>query len=653
MHSPRIVSLVIFWFCLFLTGWNPVAIAAPPPAKHFGTLPRIFDGAISPNGKEVAFIINHHGQYVVKISKLGEKETQIRAVTLEEGVKPTYIHWANNQQVIVSLWQSEIFNRTPLTFGYLYSLNTAKMKGKVLIKPPRGLLRQYNNVVVDWLEDDPDHILMSFSPSSNNEKPDLRKVNVQTGKDRLVKRGQANTFRWFTDQRGEPRIAQGRRDTSKAEWVLKIRDADGKDWQSSHDFPGLPADTRIYGFTQDPNEIVIRVYKGRDTLGLYVYDLAQKKITREIFHHDIYDASGLIYAKDGKEIIGATYVANSVQRVLFGDNDTLLQAMRRKYEGFQIDFMDQSTDGKKVLFKMSAPYEPGFVMMISEGQAEPNLISSLYPDLKSDDLGDVFPVKYKARDGVKIPAFVTLPPTITTTAQIKNVPFIVMPHGGPYGRDAKRFDYFAQFFASRGYGILQMNFRGSAGYGKAFKEAGRKNWVLMQEDVEDGARWLLEKGYADPERMCIVGWSYGGYAALMGAAKHPDIYKCAVAMAALTDIADLKRDIKKYRFGRAMAKKFIGDGFQSRDDVKANSPVKIAEDMKVPLFLAHGTKDQRVHFDQYRRMKYALRKSTADVTYMEFKDEDHFLSSQKNRQAFFEGIDTFLKTHMGESEFAP
>jgi len=357
-----------------------------------------------------------------------------------------------------------------------------------------------------------------------------------------------------------------------------------------------------------------------------------------------------VFSGYGNEVIGARYIADTTETELLGNYETTMEAIRRKLNSHTVDFVDQSNDGNSIIVKVSNPYDPGAMYLMRGGEIAATL-GSMYPGLPSEEMGEVISVKYTARDGLKIPSYVTLPPSVTDTSQIKNLPFIVLPHGGPYGRDTKRFDYFAQFFASRGYGVLQMNFRGSEGYGKAFKEAGRKNWVIMQEDVEDGARWLVKKGYADPKRMCIAGWSYGGYASLMGAAKNGDIYSCAIAMAALTDIADFKNDLKRYRFGSASGKNFIGEGFESKDDIKANSPVKNAEDIKIPLFLAHGTEDQQVHFDQYKRMKRALKKSTAKVTYMEFKDEDHYLSNQENRQKFFKGLDKFLVQANGTSEY--
>jgi len=432
---------------------------------------------------------------------------------------------------------------------------------------------------------------------------------------------------------------------------MRIKDAQSGKWESSKKYPGLNPGVDIHGFTSNPNELIISSYAGKDTIGLYVYDLSAKKVTRKIYHNDKYDASGVILSKDGGDVIGARYTADTPQTEMIGNNDTVLEAMRRKNPGYTIDFVDQSGDGQTVIFKLSNPYDPGGMMIVTGSSGTPKFLGMMRPELPNPSLGEVIGVKYKARDGQKIPSYVTLPPMVTDTSQIKNLPFIVLPHGGPYGRDSKRFDYFAQFFATRGYGVLQMNFRGSDGFGKAYKEAGRQNWTIMQDDVEDGTKWLFEKGYADPKRTCIAGWSYGGYAALMGAAKNPDLYNCAISMAGVTDIRALIRDEGKYRFGKASARNFVGAGFSDKDDVKANSPVKIAADMSVPLFLAHGTLDQQVHFNQYKRMKKALKKSKAKVTYMEFKDEDHYLSNQDNRMKFFKGLDKFLEQSNGKSEY--
>ncbi len=398
--------------------------------------------------------------------------------------------------------------------------------------------------------------------------------------------------------------------------------------------------------------MIIGDYNGRDTLGLYVYDLINRRKARSLFHNDDYDASGVIVSTDGETVLGAKYVAEKEETELLGDYGTSLTRLRAKYPEFSVDFIDQTEDYETLLVRMSAPYVPGGIYLYSRKDSKLTPLQNNYNGLVSDDMGLVYPLKYTARDGQKIPAFMTLPPSINDQSGLKNLPFIVLPHGGPYGRDVKDFDYFAQFFATRGYGVLQMNFRGSEGYGKSFEQAGRDNWLVMQEDVEDATKYLLSKGYADPNRTCIAGWSYGGYAALMGAAKDNEgLYDCVIAMAALTDINDAKRDLRKYRGGRHAAKTFFGEAMQDSKVRKANSPVHRAEDIKVPVFLAHGDLDENVQYDQFLKMRKALKKAGVEYTDLAFKNEDHFLSRQENREAFFEGMEKFLLKVNGPSEY--
>lgn len=626
--------------------------AAPPSAELFGSLPKIFDAAISPDGKQIALIRIVQGEYVVQVITLGQSDEGPRVLGLERGVKPISVVWANPDRLLVSFWQSAKLRGTPYTTGFIFSLDTEKMEGKTLIRPDRGVFRQFNHVVVDYLEDDPENILMAFSPDDNNVEPDLRKVNVATGRSRLVTRGRRNTQHWHTDLRGEPRIGQGLKDGNTEDWVMRIRESETEKWHSSDDYPGLSADTDIRGFTADPNELIIASYQGRDTVGLYIYNLLEKKITRSLYHNDTYDAGGVILSHDGSTVIGATFVGETTEVELFDGHATILTKLRAEYPTHTVDYIDQSIESGLIVVKISNSYDPGYFFLYDSKNDKLTILGALYPDLDVETLGEVVSINYTARDGVSIPAFMTLPSTIRESSQLKDLPFIVLPHGGPYGRDSKRFDYFAQFFASRGFGVLQMNFRGSEGYGKEFEDSGRENWLVMQEDVEDGTRWLMERGYADPERICIVGWSYGGYAALMGALKNADLYSCAVSMAGVTDLQDMISDIKKYRFGKISAQNFVLKGFDSKDDIKANSPVRMAEDLEVPLFLAHGTADQRVHIDQFRRMERALRRVDVPVTFMEFEDEDHFLSREVNRIDFFEGIDKFLEEVVGKSEFS-
>ena len=633
--------------CLSVASLSTTAMAAPP-ANAFGELPKAWDGAISPDGKRLAVITNRGGEYVVLVQPIGNSTEKRWVLPLGDDLKPRYVKWINNERFALAVRRPKEHNGTPYSVGYLFSADYVTRDVGIVVKPNR-MFRQFNDVVVDWLEDDPDHILMAYSDEQFNPYPDIKKVEVATGKDKTVVRGKSKIERWYTDPDGVPVIGQGQNEKGTKRMV--IRDPATGKWREDEKFPGLTEDTPIYTILKGGRKLVIGDYNGRDTIGLYVYDLEQKRITREVFHNDDYDVSSVVLSKDGEEIIGAKYTGERDQVELLGDYGTMLNDLRKKFSDYDVDYIDQTDAGDTVLFRLSAPYDPGGMYIYSYGDEYPSLIVDNYSELTPDDMGEVVALRYTARDGQKIPAFVTLPPTIKPGAKIEGIPFIVLPHGGPYARDSKRFDYFAQFFATRGYGVLQMNFRGSEGYGKSFADAGRDNWVVMQEDVEDGMKFLLEKGYADPDRTCIAGWSYGGYAALMGAAKAPELYSCVIAMAALTDISAAKDDLKKYRGGRAAAKKFFGESMKDRDVRKANSPVHVADQITVPVFLAHGDQDQNVQFSQYERMRKALKKAGVKTTLMPFEEEDHFLSRQDNREEFFKGLEKFLKQVNGPSEY--
>lgn len=624
--------------------------AAPIAAESFGKLPAIYDIAISPDGESLAYFMNINGQYGIRVLSTNGDTGKPKIVGLSSGLKPSWIKWANNERVLAGLWESKKSGTTAYRVAAIYTVDSNTMKGKYLVKP-KDVFRQFNDQVIDFLEHDPQHILMSYS-DKNPQAPDVQKVNVNTGKDVRLKRGRKNIQNWYTDNRGIPRIGQGLYDSSKEKWNMIIRDADEENWLDVSHYPGLKADSNIRGFTDKTNEIIVGMYNNKDTVGLYVYDLTQKRISRTLFHDEKYDAGGIITNSEGK-VVGAKFVSDSTQRILFEGEDTLMERLKRQFPDSNVDYIDQSLGGKKVLFKLSNGSYPGAIFLHDNVLNKSFKLAELRSDLDTEKLGRVLSATYGARDGQTIPGYMTVPMKITSNSQIKNLPFIVLPHGGPYARDSKRFDYFAQFFASRGYGVFQMNFRGSEGYGKSFEEAGRKNWKIMQEDVEDATNMLIKKGYADPDKICIAGWSYGGYSALMGSINKPELYKCVISIAGVTDLKDMVNDLKKYRFGKISAREFLLQGFDGKEDIKINSPVKRAAEIQSPVFLAHGQYDQQVHYDQYLRMIKALKKSKVDVTTLGFKREDHYLSNESNRVKMFVELDKFLMEHLGPSELSP
>lgn len=642
-----------------------VAQAKLAPVDHYSRMPAFYDASLSPDGKFMATIQDSKGQYILRVYNLADpSDKKLRATKYGKDLRVNYIRWANNDTILVNVSIPQKFGNQTIQTGFIYVVDKDVKDAEVLLKPDaRGGtgsnishstgFRQFNNVIIDYLPHDPNHVLMSYGVE-DQFKPGVHKMNINTRRAELVKKGNITTQGWITDRQHRLRVGYGRRDRNGEE-TLVIRDSNSDIWKNVSEFPGLTADTSVWGFTENPNELIIGDHKDKDTQGLYIYDLAQKRETRKLFHHDKYDVRSILLSADGKKVVGASFLADSSEKVYFDAAYKAAHApIEAKFAGFQISYYDRTPDNKKFLFKASAPNLPPMMYFYDATTAEFKPIGEDYPEIGTTPQGDVTKVSYKTRDGYMIGGYLTTPPAIGEgKVALKNLPFIIMPHGGPYSRDTMTYDFLAQFMASRGYAVLQMNFRGSDGLGYQHQQAGRKNWEVMQEDVEDGTRWLIEKGYADPNRVCIVGWSYGGYAALIGSIKNPKLYTCAVSIAGVTDLNDMVSDLKKNRFGKFTARDFMLKGFEGGDNIKANSPVKRAEELVTPLLLVHGTNDIQVQFDQYKRMKGALKKSKAKKSFVEIKGGDHSLATSEHRKMLFEAMDKHLKTHLGDSAAAP
>lgn len=627
---------------------------AAPDAALFGQLPAVYDADLSPDGKQIAILQNHQGRTVVNILDLADLEAnqqqKSRVVGMQEGVKPLYVKWVSNYYVVVSVEQVEVKRNVPYTFGHLHIIDVKTMETWALLRG-NGVTgaRQFNNEVLDWLEDDPDHILMQFPDIGDSaDTPSIWKVRIKNDTRALVRRYKKGVSDWITDNVGEPRLGLAWKDRGRRlEWEIKHPET-GK-WDSSETYPGLDPDNMgVLAITDGGKNLIVRAYRDADTLGLHRYDLVTRSFVETLYQNANYDVGSVILSKDGNEVVGVHYTGDTEQTVLFDEYGSTMEEALAAFSDYEVRFIDQSDDGEQVLIQVSGPSQPGGLFLFKRGGERVSIIANR-AELMKFPMGKVVSLGYPARDGETIPAYLTGPAGFT--GELKNLPFIILPHGGPYARDVKQFDWLAQMFAGQGYAVLQMNFRGSDGFGKRFADAGRDDWVVMQNDVEDAMRWLLDNDYADPNRSCIAGWSYGGYSALMGAANHPDLYRCAIAIAALSDIPEAMSDARKYIRGAARAERTFGALRKDGELMRANNPVDRAADITIPVFMAHGTLDASVEFDQYEKMKRRLERAGVAGTYMSFKDEDHYMSNQANRQAMVEGIEAFLRRVNGKSPF--
>ena len=287
--------------------------------------------------------------------------------------------------------------------------------------------------------------------------------------------------------------------------------------------------------------------------------------------------------------------------------------------------MDMSKD--KVIVAVQGPRQPPVYYFLDRVKHEATEILSAYPELTATDLGEMKPYPYVARDGQRIPAYLTLPPG----KPAKNLPTVIMPHGGPDARDVMGFDWWAQFLANRGYAVLQPNYRGSKGYGRKFTEAGLHQWGLgMQNDITDGVKKLIADGITDPKRICIVGASYGGYAALAGAAFTPDLYACAMSFAGVSDLNEFlfaqRSDTGEYSQSVSFWTSRIGSDWDDSKKLQDTSPALHAEQVKCPVLLMHGEGDTTVRIKQSELMYDALKAAHKDVEFIRFSGEDHYLN---------------------------
>jgi dipeptidyl aminopeptidase/acylaminoacyl peptidase len=311
-----------------------------------------------------------------------------------------------------------------------------------------------------------------------------------------------------------------------------------------------------------------------------------------------------------------------------------------------------SDDWSKILLFAEGGKQPGRYMLFDRTAKRLSQVARARPDIKPEEVGEVVTIEYKARDGLTIPALITWPAGLPAD-QRKNLPMIVMPHGGPEAYDSVGFDWLAQFLANEGYVVLQPNFRGSGGFGATFAQAGHKEWGRkMQDDVTDGARALISMGWADPDRTCILGWSYGGYAALAGGALTPDLYKCAVAIAGVSDLRSMLGWEKRERGANSTAfaywTRVIGDIDQDADAIEAVSPYRQAANFKAPVLLIHGGDDLTVPERQSEMMEQALKAANKPVAYLRIGKDDHGLVAIDSRNKALSAISEFLNTHIGK-----
>jgi len=474
----------------------------------------------------------------------------------------------------------------------------------------------------------------------------LYRTDVTSGRSSRFMAGSYDTREWHMDGRGRVLARVDQVDHPLRDRVFAL---DGDSWRQLGDYDATgDHGANILGVTDDGTALVRPGLNANNVRILARLDLKTGK-EAVLFSDPKYDADEPVRDPWTDRVIGATFTDDKVETRYF---DPKLQALQKGLEaafpGAAVHAVSWDRTLEKLIIKVDGPKKPIEYYFLNRTTHITERLGSAYPELQGADLGATQPYPYKARDGLDIPAYLTLPPGKAA----KNLPVVMMPHGGPDVRDEIRFDWMAQFFANRGYAVLQPNYRGSWGYGQAFNDAGHRQWGLkMQDDLTDGVRKLVADGIANPKRVCIVGASYGGYAALAGAALTPHVYACAVSFAGLSDLPKFISE-ERARYGENSVQvsswiSRIGSSYADSEQLAATSPARHADQIRCPVLLMHGEGDSTVPVEQSELMADAMKSAGRPVEFIRFPGEDHYFNFADTRIRFLKETEAFLKKNIG------
>jgi dipeptidyl aminopeptidase/acylaminoacyl peptidase len=421
-------------------------------------------------------------------------------------------------------------------------------------------------------------------------------------------------------------------------------------WEKLVTFPASRVEWRPLFVHPDGRSIGIVAEVDRDTQAIFRYDPSEHRIAELMAGHPTQDIRLLPDAEHEDEFVGATTFGMKPQVYWFEPKRAALQRALDAALPDAVNLIGGSRLGRSILVYSYSDVDPGRWLLLDTQSMSLRLVGSHAPKIDSDAMSPTRIVSYRSLDGLEIPAYLTRPKGATGSG-----PAVLLIHGGPVARDDWQFDPFVQLLVGRGYAVLQPQFRGSAGFGKRFREAGYGQWGrAMQDDVTAGAEWLAAQGYADRDRMCIFGGSYGGFAAMSALVKTPQLFKCGISLAGVSDLKALltsDTDTSESRAASEMQRVWIGDAKQQNFD--AVSPLKNVRAIEAPMLIAHGALDRRVPPEQSRDMVAAMRKEGKSVASLEFPDEAHGLVLAKNQRAFFGAVFDLLDRTIGDPPAAP
>jgi dipeptidyl aminopeptidase/acylaminoacyl peptidase len=624
-------------------GGTAVVHAQPAPVEAYAALPAIDSVAVSPDGSDLAYIRRSpDGDSVVAQSRSGEV-----LVTIDvSDRKARSVFWASADHVVIS---STVNDRLPYTTtaGLYEQLDIVNVRNRQVARALRSadkaiLTASFGPATVGTYRGKPVMYLRTFTVENNAYSYDIYRVDLDDGRGRLHQTGAEDTNGYIVRPDGEV-LARTTYDSETGVWRLLA--SRGGNWSEIMHRRSLLDPPGVIGFGQSYDTILVS--EDREEVGPVLVEVSLADGS-EVVEHDTTSLLGAVRNGQG-HLVGLSKQGLNQSYTLF---DESLQAnwdrLQLGLQGSQLYLSDASDDLSVLVFRAEGAGEPGATYLFDANRRSVSLIGREYPGLAPTDVAQVSIIRYAAGDGTQLLGYLTTP----NGREARNLPLVVLPHGGPAARDYTGFDYKAQALASRGYAVFQPQFRGSEGFGVDLMEAGYGEWGRkMQTDLSDGVAHLAAAGVIDRNRVCIVGSSYGGYAALAGMTLDQGVYRCAVAVSGVSDLttflATERRHGGRARFNGGLRywQRFMGVTTDNDPSLAERSPAQLVSRIDGPVLLIHGREDTVVPFEQSVIMERAMQRAGKDVEMVTLEGEDHHMSFPATRLQMLTATIEFLEKH--------
>jgi len=638
----NIFSLIILTFSLFSCvnenakqKTNEIVIAKEIPIEDFFKNPEKSSYQISPDGSFYSFMAPYKNRMNIFIQKIGDSSaTQL---TFEEARDIAGYFWPNNEQIVFLKDEAGDEN------FHLFGVNIDG-SNPIGFTDFEGVRAQ----IIDDLPDQKDFVVIGLN-KRNKQVFDPYRLNLKTGEISMLAENPGNIQGWMFDHDGKLRIATAIVDGVNQSILYRENEED--------EFKTIITTNFKEGFnpqffTFDNKNIIGSSNLGRDKSAIVEFDPVTAKEVKVLYANDDYDVNGVGYSRKRKVITAAYFESWKSERHYFDSTSkAIFEKIQNQLSGYEIGITAINKEENIIILRTYSDKSLGSYYIYNSDDDKMERIVEVSPWIDENEMSKQLPIDYQSRDGLKINGYLTLPKGYNME-NAKNLPVVINPHGGPWARDSWGFNPEIQFLANRGYAVLQMNFRGSTGYGRKFFEASFKKWGReMQDDITDGTQWLIDKGIADSTRIAIYGGSYGGYATLMGLVKEPQMYAAGVDYVGVSNMFTFMKTIPPYWEPMLeMMYEMVGDVEKDSAMLREVSPVFHVDKIKTPLFIAQGKNDPRVNVDESDQMVKAMKDKGIKVEYLVKNNEGHGFRNEENKFDFYRAMEKFLNTQLSKKE---